>query len=68
MTEKNGEKSKLIYWLLSVIQIFIVSFLWWLGSNAVEAKTDIATLKANYASIDKSLQDIKGLLTQRGRQ
>lgn len=62
MAESNGDKSKIIMFLVGVLQTIILGWCWWIGAGVVEAKTNIAELRANYASISKQLDDIKQML------
>ena len=59
---ENGDKSKIIMFLVGLLQTIILGWCWWIGTGVVEAKTDIATLQANYANIMQELVDIKALV------
>lgn len=59
----NG-KTQIIAWLVGIIQAITLTYLFWSGSAIVEAKTEIATLKANYQSIDRRLTEIQQSLTR----
>lgn len=66
MNQGNGEKSKIIMFLLGVLQTIILGWCWWIGASVVEAKTDIAVLQTNYGNIMARLSDIK-LMLEDGR-
>lgn len=57
---ENGEKSKLIYFLLALLQAIILAWSWRIDGSVAEAKTNIATLQANYSNIATELGEIKG--------
>lgn len=59
---ENGEKSKIIWYLLAIIQTVFIAWSISISGSVAEAKVDIATLKANYGSISKQLDDIMRLL------
>lgn len=58
----NGEKSKIIYFLLALLQAIILAWSWRIDGAVVEAKTNIATLQANYTNIMRELMEIKGMV------
>lgn len=62
MSSENGDKSKLIVFLVGVLQAIVLGWCWWVGAATVEAKTNIAALQANYSSIMRELADIKELI------
>lgn len=59
----NG-KTKVIEWLIGFIRIVTLAYLFWIGNALVEAKVKIATLEANYQSIDRRLNDIQASLAR----
>lgn len=59
---ENGEKSKLIYFLLAILQAIALGWSWRTEGTLSQARTDIATLQANYTNIMRELTDIKSLL------
>lgn len=61
---ENGEKSKLIYFLLALIQAVFLAWSFRIDGSVAEAKTDIATLKANYSNISQQLSEIKEMLSK----
>lgn len=65
MASENGDKSKIIMVLIGILQSIIMGWCWWIGAGVVEAKTNIATLQANYSNISKQLDEIKALLVLR---
>lgn len=65
MSSGNGDKSKIIMFLVGMLQIIVLGWCSWIGSGVVEAKTDIATLQANYQSIMRELGDIKDLVKKK---
>lgn len=60
--QENGEKSKLIYFLLALLQAIILGWSWRTEGTLMQAKMDIATLQANYSSIMRELEEIKTLV------
>lgn len=52
-------KAPLIDWLVNLIRVVTLAYLFWLGNAIVEAKVKIATLEANYQSIDQRLNEIQ---------
>lgn len=60
----NGEKSKIIYFLLALLQAIILAWSWRIDGAVAEAKTNIATLQANYSNILRELIEIKGMVTK----
>ena len=64
-SESNGDKSKIIIFLVGVLQTIVMGWCWWAGAAIVEAKTNIAELKASYSSILRELTEIKDLVKVR---
>lgn len=56
---ENGDKSKLIYFLLALLQAILLGWFWRIDGSVAEAKTNIATLQANYDNISSDLKEIK---------
>lgn len=61
----NGEKSKTIWFLLGLIQSVVLVLLYWVCTTLVEAKTNIATLTANYTTIQASLTRIENSIPKK---
>lgn len=59
---ENGTKSKIIIFLVSILQTIIMAWCLWMGAGLVDAKTSIAALQANYASIMRELSEIKEIV------
>lgn len=62
MAESNGTKTRIIMFLVGVLQIIILGWSGWIGSGVVDAKTHIAALEANYSNIMGELGEIKDIL------
>lgn len=62
MATDNGEKSKIIYFLLALLQAIVLAWSWRIDGNVIEAKTNIAVLQANYSNIMTELMEIKKIL------
>lgn len=62
MQTDNGEKSKLIYFLLALLQAIVLAWSWRIEGSVSAAQTNIAVLQANYTNIMSELTDIKKMM------
>lgn len=62
---ENGEKSKLIYFLLAILQAIVLTWSWRTEASIGKAKTDIVSLQAGYGYIAQELTEIKSILKER---
>lgn len=62
MAESSGDKSKLIYFLLAILQAIILAWSWRIEAAVAKGQISIATLEANYGSIMRELTEIKELV------
>lgn len=62
MGNDNGEKSKLIYFLLALLQAIFLAWSFRMDGNVSAATIDIAALKANYGTIMQELKEIKYMM------
>lgn len=60
----QNDKSKIIYFLLGLLQAILLGWLWWVGAGVVEAKEKIATLETSYTYIQRSMDEIKSDVKQ----
>ena len=56
----NGDKSKVIFFLLGILQAIVLTWAWRIDGNLAAAKIQVTTLEANYQNIEKSLFEMKG--------
>lgn len=61
---ENGEKSKIIYFLLALLQAIILAWSFRVETAMGSVRENVATLQANYSSIMRELGDIKTLIRQ----
>lgn len=64
MSSENGEKSKLIYFLLALLQAIILAWSFRVEASMGTMRENIATLQANYSNIMRELIDIKEMVTK----
>lgn len=62
MSESNGEKSKIIYFLLALLQAIILAWSFRVENAMGSMRENIATLQANYSNIMRELTDIKEMV------
>ena len=58
MSEQNG-KSKIIMGLIGVLQLIVMAFALWAGSNIVDAKTKLASVETSITGLQTSMTDMK---------
>lgn len=64
MSESNGDKSKLIYFLLALLQAIILAWSFRVEGAVGDLRTKAATLEANYVNIMRELVDIKMMISK----
>ena len=57
MENSNG-KTKLIFWLLGIIQAIMVPWMFYVTNLSVDAKVNAATFTAKSQSIEKKIDDL----------
>lgn len=62
MAESNGEKSKIIYFLLALLQAIILAWSFRVEAAVGDLRVKAAASEANYANIMRELTDIKAML------
>lgn len=62
MTNGNGEKSKIIYFLLALLQAIILAWSFRVESAMGAISLKVATLEANYTNIMRELGEIKDMV------
>lgn len=65
MSEQNGSKSKLIWWLISIIQGIVMLFLVWVGSTLIKVSTTMAAVTTTVEVIDKRVTTLEALDRER---
>lgn len=63
--ESNGDKSKIIFFLLGILQALLCGWIWRVDASVTQAQVSIATLNANYLNIQLTLSEIKDLLKKK---
>lgn len=59
---ENGEKSKIIWFLLAILQAITLTWIYGVNKSNSESIVKITTLEANYAFIARELGEIKEMV------